>query len=169
MGPTAIPPLHVAEGQTPLAARLQLTVDRHGQPAMLDGAWWPRSRDLLEELPSLVAELRRQGGQVSRVSYHPDTWEPAPRTVTVDGGTVKLGWFRSMDPHLLTLTGVYGAGRLDLLVVPPDSLAAPADALMAAANEPDNRKTASAVLLADNVPLQKHGPFLSRMHDLSPA
>jgi hypothetical protein len=143
MGPTAISALHVADTGTPVlplpaeplddhspaedappAARLQLTVDRSGQRGMLDGAWWPRSRDLHEQLPSLIAEIRPQGGQISRVSYHPDTWEPAPRTVTADGGTVKLGWFRSMDPHLLTLTGGYRAGRLDLLVAPPESLAA---------------------------------------------
>jgi Family of unknown function (DUF5994) len=144
---------------------------------MLDGAWWPRSRDLLEQLPSLIAELRRQGGPVSRVSYHPDTWEPAPRTVTVDGGTVKLGWFRSMDPHLLTLTGVYGARRLDLLVVPPDSLGVPADSLMAVASGPDNRKTASAVLAAADadpgrvklVPPRQPVPFVSPPRDLSPA
>jgi hypothetical protein len=131
VGPTAISPIHVADAETPVLprpaeplddrptpVRLQLTADRSGQRGMLDGAWWPRSRDLHEQLPSPIAELRRKGGQISRVSYHPDTWEPAPRTVTVDGATVKLGWFRSMDPHLLTLTGVCGAGRLDLLVVP---------------------------------------------------
>jgi Family of unknown function (DUF5994) len=81
------------------------------------------------------------------VCYNPDTWEPVPRTVVIEGHTVKLGWFRSMDPQLLTLTGIYGAGRLDLLVVPPDSLAAPAAWLMEAAGHAfDNRKTASAVL-----------------------
>jgi hypothetical protein len=179
MGPTAVPPIHLANAAPPRprvaerlddhrfiedvrpAVRLELTADRSGPQGILDGAWWPRSRDLLEELPSLVAEIRRRGGQISRVSYYPDTWEPAPRTVTVDGGIIKLGWFRSMDPHVLTLTGVYGAGRLDLLVVPPDSLAAPADRLMAAANEPGNRKSASAVLSA--------GSFVSPMPDQSPA
>jgi hypothetical protein len=180
MGPTAIPPMRVdpdktsvlqglagivgarlpSEADTP-AVRLELLgTHPDARPTMLDGAWWPRSRDLLEELPSLIAEVQRQGGHVSRVSYHPDTWEPAPRTVTVDGDTVKLGWFRSMDPHVLTLTGVYGAGRLDLLVVPPESLAVPAQRLMDAAAEPDNRQTASAVLLASaGVPPVNSGPW----------
>ena len=131
-------------------ARLELRAAQlGGRPGMLDGAWWPRSHDLVAELPALIAEIRRQGGQISRVSYHPDTWEPAPRTVMVDGGLVKLGWFHSMDPHVLTLTGVYGAGRLDLLVVPPETRAAPAERLMEASNEPHNRRSASAVLLAD--------------------
>ena len=173
MGPIGIqPPLSAS------AARLQLTAHRDGRQGMLDGAWWPRSRDLDKELPALITEIRRQGGQISRISYHPDTWEPAPRTVTVDGATVKLGWFRSMDPHVLTLTGVYGAGRLDLLVVPPDSLAAPADWLMTPSNHPDNRQSASAVLLgaaaAESGPLHPAssllpGSLASLTHHLSPA
>ena len=81
-------------------------------------------------------------------------------------------------PAFAGLTGVYGAGRLDLLAIPPESLAAPAGWLMAAANPPDSRKTASAVLLAEvaadpgcvnHAPLPKQGPFDSLTRDLSPA
>jgi hypothetical protein len=196
MGPTAIEPLHVPKTAIPVmprdgepsadhapvegarpALRLQLTGERNGQRGMLDGVWCPHSRDLLEELPPLIVELGRQRGQINRVSYYPETWDPAPRTVAVAGHTIKLGWFHSMDPHLLMLTGVYGAGRLDLLVIPHDSSAAAADSLMAAANDPSNRKTASAVLLeavdADpgavgNLSPAKGEPLVSPNHDLSP-
>lgn len=31
-------------------------------PALIDGAWWPRSRDLNAELPALIEVLDRCGG-----------------------------------------------------------------------------------------------------------
>jgi hypothetical protein len=184
MGPTAIESIHLEPGEPSIsrgpagvvdarlpseAATPTVRLELQGTPTgalqgMLDGAWWPHSRDLVVELPSLISELLRRGREISRVSYHPETWKLAPRAIAVDGHSIKLGWFHSMDPHLLTLTGVYGAGRLDLLVVPPDSSAATAARLMAAANEPDNRRTASAAMLAaadedpnrtNNVPVHK--------------
>jgi hypothetical protein len=116
------------------------------QPA-LDGAWWPRSRNLVDQLPALITELGIRGARVSRVLYNPLTWDGlAPRKLGADGRIIRLGWFRSMDPHLLTLTATGGLDRYDLLIVPPDATPANAKRAMDAAIEGDNHRSASAVL-----------------------
>jgi hypothetical protein len=123
-------------------------VDRPGQPTMLDGAWWPRTRSLGEELPGLVEELHRRGIRVTRVAYNPDAWETAPRRMAADGRIIRLGWFRSIDPQLLDLTGDPTRGRLDLLVVPPDTAEAAARQAFTAASDRANRRTPTALLAA---------------------
>jgi hypothetical protein len=123
-------------------------IDSPGQRTTLDGAWWPRTRSLSDELPGLVQELHRRGIRVTRAAYNPDTWETAPRRMAADGRTIRLGWFRSIDPQLLELTGDTTRGRLDLLVVPPDTPAAAARQAFTAACDRANRRTPTAVLAA---------------------
>ncbi len=123
-------------------------IDPPGQRTTLDGAWWPRTRSLSEELPGLVQELHRRGIRVTRAAYNPDAWESAPRRLAADGRTIRLGWFRSIDPQLLDLTGDTTRGRLDLLVVPPDTPAAAARQAFAAASDRANTRTPTAVLAA---------------------
>src|SRR3954454_11492721 len=73
-------------------------IDPPAPRTTLDGAWWPRTRGLSEELPGLVEELARRGVRVTRVAYNPDAWETAPRRIAADGRSIRLGWFRSIDP-----------------------------------------------------------------------
>jgi hypothetical protein len=40
-------------------------------PALLDGAWWPRSRDLHAELPALAAVLDPLWGRITRITVNP--------------------------------------------------------------------------------------------------
>lgn len=96
-------------------------IDPPAERTTLDGAWWPRTRSLTGELPALVEELHRRGIRVTRAAYNPDGWDPAPRRLAADGRIIRLGWFRSIDPQLLNLTGDFTRGRIDLLVVPPDT------------------------------------------------
>jgi hypothetical protein len=98
--------------------------------------------------PGLVQELHRRGVRVTRVAYNPDAWETAPRRLAADRRTIRLGWFRSIDPQLLDLTGDTTRGRLDLLVVPPDTAAAAARQTFTAASDRANRHTPTAVLAA---------------------
>jgi len=121
-------------------------IDPPAERTTLDGAWWPRTRSLSDELPRLVEELDRRGVRVTRVAYNPDAWEAAPRRLAADGRTIRLGWFRSIDPQLLDLTGDTTRGRLDLLVVPPETAAAAAGQAFAAASDRANRRTPTAVL-----------------------
>jgi hypothetical protein len=123
-------------------------VDPPAERTTLDGAWWPRTRSLSDELPGLVQELHRRGIAVTRVAYNPDAWEATPRRVAADGRTIRLGWFRSIEPQLLNLTGDPYRGRLDLLVVPPETAAADAGRAFAAASDRANRRTPAAVLAA---------------------
>ena len=79
-------------------------------------------------------------------------WETAPRRLAADGRTIRLGWFRSIDPQLLDLTGDTARGRLDLLVVPSDTTAAAARQAFTAASDRANRRTPTAVLTALHPP-----------------
>jgi hypothetical protein len=115
-------------------------------PALLDGAWWPRSRDLAAELPSLTAVLEPRWGRITRVTVNPTHWPVVPRKVAVTGHVVNVGWFLSeQDPHELLLLS-YRLGRWNLLVVPPRTDPASAAWLMAAASDPRGTSTASRLI-----------------------
>jgi Family of unknown function (DUF5994) len=151
------PPVHTegtppSPGAPPAGAdvggiRLAL-IDPPAARTTLDGAWWPRTRDLTSELSPLVEELQRRGFTVTRVAYNPDLWEPTARRLHADGRTIRLGWFRSIDPQLLNLTGDVGRRRLDLLVVPPGTTAAAAQRAFSAATDRANHDTPTALLAA---------------------
>lgn len=119
-----------------------------GRMTTLDGAWWPHSRSLTDELPALITELHRRDLRITRVVYNPESWDPAPRRLRADGRIVRLGWFRSIDPNLVYLTGNYGDNRVELLVVPPDTAPAASALAMTRAASPGNRSTPTAVLTA---------------------
>ncbi|WP_282203095.1 DUF5994 family protein [Kitasatospora fiedleri] len=122
------------------------------RPGRLDGARWPRSRDLLLELPSLAAELDRRWGRVTRITVNPAQWPVIPRRIPVTGHTVHAGWFTvEQDEHLIRVCS-YTPRRLDLLVVPPETDPADAARLMAAAADPTGTRTASTLLAASAQP-----------------
>ncbi|MFJ1706685.1 DUF5994 family protein [Kitasatospora sp. NPDC088346] len=125
--------------------RLSLTPDGV-RPGRLDGAWWPRSRDLLSEIPSLVAELDQRWGRVTRITVNPAQWPEIPRRVPVEGHTVHVGWFTTeQDEHTIMVCS-YAPPLLELLVVPPATDALDAARLMAEAADPAGSRTASALL-----------------------
>lgn len=142
--PSAPDPLLTTPLAPPLPARLSLTPEttRSGQ---LDGAWWPRSRDLMAELPALVAALEARWGRVTRVTVNPTRWPVVPQKVPVTGHTVHVGWFIEQDPDKLILLS-YTIGRWDLLVIPPKTPPGAAARLMAAASVPGSHATAGALL-----------------------
>ena len=136
----------VAPGSSAAALRISLA-PLGSAPALLDGAWWPRSRDLGAELPSLVAVLDPLWGRITRVTVNPTHW-PAdfPRKVPVAGHVVKVGWFlEEQDPHQLLLLS-YRTSRWDLLVVPPETDPATAAWLMTAASDPLRTSTGSELV-----------------------
>ncbi|MFF4153595.1 DUF5994 family protein [Streptomyces sp. NPDC001651] len=131
------------------AARLALKSDG-GSRGLLDGAWWPRSRNLSSELPALTDVLDPLWGRITRIAVNPEHWPVIPRAIPVSGHTVKVGWFTpEIDPHKLLLLS-YGTGRWDLLVIPPETGAESAARLMAAASVGDGPPlTASALIDAE--------------------
>ncbi|MEV0279783.1 DUF5994 family protein [Streptomyces sp. NPDC050610] len=136
------------------AVRLSLKVPGASR-GLLDGAWWPRSRDLMRELPDLTDVLHPRWGRITRIAVNPAHWPVIPRKVPVRGRVVKVGWFTpELDPHKVLLLS-YSVGRWDLLVIPPETRPAAAARLMAAASDPMGAPlTASALLAAEEA---RHG------------
>jgi hypothetical protein len=174
MSPTSYPTLpHQHSGAAP-AARLALKPDGPSR-GLLDGAWWPRSRDLPSELPALTDVLDPLWGRITRIAVNPKYWPVIPHHVSVGGHIVKVGWFTTeLDPHKLLLLS-YGTGRWDLLVVPPETQPASAARLMTAASAYDGPAlTASALIAADgpaptaptaDQPLAPGEPYEAREHE----
>jgi hypothetical protein len=90
-----------------------------GSPTASAGTWHPRSNSLTRELPPLLAEMRRRGLHVRRVTYPLTEWDDAARKVQLAGDLVRLGGFRSMPARTVRLTGT-GDQAVVLDVVPAD-------------------------------------------------
>jgi hypothetical protein len=89
-------------------------------PGPVDGVWLPRSRDLAAELVPLLAELRRAGHTVRRVTYDLTAWQPAGRRLAAEGVLVRLSGFHLPRPETVRLLSTSGATALVLAVVDPD-------------------------------------------------
>ncbi len=115
-----IEPTIIKERLPSASARLSL-IPTGPVPGLLDGAWWPRSRDLLREIPTLTDALDACWGRITHVTVNPAHWPVIPRRVPVTGHTVHVGWFADeQDPNKVMLFS-YTVGRLDLLVIPPET------------------------------------------------
>jgi hypothetical protein len=55
-------------------------------PTTVDGGWWPRSRDLAAELPSLLSVLAVRLGRIERVGYHIGEWVATLHKISFGGG-----------------------------------------------------------------------------------
>lgn len=129
----------------------------------VDGAWWPRSRDLRAELPALAEALADRIGAVSGVVFASASWTPAPPRVELGGRTVALVGFASSGTDVVQVRGA-DRRRVDLLVVPPEADALEArDAMVLAAGPDDARRPAellasvtSALFVRAQEPLQVH-------------
>ncbi|RPE42191.1 hypothetical protein EDD90_5299 [Streptomyces sp. Ag109_O5-1] len=114
------------------ALRLRLA-PRSDLTRSIDGAWWPRSYDLLVELPRLLAGLPREWGDITSVTVSGAVWSAAPGRILVSNQVVRLRRALAANaPHTVVLVAP-GRGRWDLVVVPPDTTETAAEPLMAAA------------------------------------
>ncbi|MGW2516186.1 DUF5994 family protein [Streptomyces sp. NPDC001617] len=122
--------------QPPLPSHpvLRLRLAPHGgMPRSIDGAWWPRSYDLLVELPRLLAGLPREWGHITSVTVNGAAWPVTAGRMLVSNQVVRLRrTLAASAPHTVVLLAP-GRGRWDLLVVPPDTTEEAAEPLMAAA------------------------------------
>jgi hypothetical protein len=131
---TSLPPLRPVPFRTPTARLALKSESPSAAHTELDGAWWPRSRDLTSELSDLADMLDPLWGRITRIAVNPRHWPILPPEIFVNGHVVKVGWFTSeLDPHEILLLS-YTAGRWDLLVIPPETGAPSAARLMAAAS-----------------------------------
>jgi hypothetical protein len=126
---TAQPGTAPPESATPLRPRLRLVPSGTGR-GVLDGGWWPRSRDTDTELTDLLTALTGPDGvPVARVTIDFYDWDEIPLRITVQGREVRVGWLAHLD-HVVAVT--HGqADPILLLVVPPGTASASAEAALA--------------------------------------
>lgn len=122
--------------------RLQTTHSREG---ILDGAWWPRSRDIGTELPNLISALTEHLGAVTRVGLDADAWEGLPARLVIDDRVVHIDSFPVGDDTVLITRGE--RDYFTLLVVPPHATADAARTAMGRAVQADNVTDASHILI----------------------
>jgi hypothetical protein len=144
--PTTAPPTRPT---APPGLRLQLDPAMAGT-GVVDGGWWPRSRDPDAELPGLIAGLDSSLGPITRVALNLDAWDSAPRRVAVNGRRLRVGWFRQMDPDTIGVTRAF-QNRVALLVVPPQATTAAAGIAMAMAADGANSAGPADILAAAGI------------------
>jgi hypothetical protein len=143
-----------ADAEPAPALRLSLKPDTR-ITGHLDGAWWPRSRDMALELPALVTVLDRLWGRITRITVHEGMWPDLPAGVPVGVHMVRLGWFGPEQEQDDLCLFSYKTGRWDLLVVPPECDPARAADLMAAAA--DVHETRGSTVLLSSVAAGQSG------------
>ncbi|WP_261570046.1 DUF5994 family protein [Frankia gtarii] len=133
--------------QYPAAAAAALRPDSADAPPRLslspvrgqdsfDGAWWPRTMRLADELPGLLTVLAQADGNIRRVSVNGDAWAAIPDLAGGSGlPRARVDWFRTLDPRVITAGGGSNLGRprLRLLVIPPEAAPGPAETVLRAA------------------------------------
>jgi hypothetical protein len=123
--------------------RMEPTGSRRGP---LDGGWWPRSTEPVAELPGLVLAIDHLRGPVRQLILNAEGWDSHPRRLGVAGRVIRPGYFTSQPATLLT--AICGGGRVDLLVIPPDTPRRIAETAMFIAAAADNVLPAQDILLA---------------------
>lgn len=85
----------------------------------LDGAWWPHSRTLSEELVGLSAAWPAEAGYMSRVYVAPRDWDDPPSSVAIPQrrGRVKVGLLPADTTNQMVLIMIDGQRR-SLAVIP---------------------------------------------------
>ncbi|QFU86806.1 DUF5994 family protein [Amycolatopsis sp. YIM 10] len=148
-GPHTITPAR--NGTEPLrsATRLRLK-PKAPATGYVDGAWWPRTRDLTRELPALLTVLAVRLNVAERFTYHLEDWPPTPRRITVGGKTFRLEGFRSQAAGTVTVIGQ--GGRVTLLVVPPETDPEAAHDVQMAAAHRDNTDSPTTLLTGRRTP-----------------
>jgi len=111
--------------------RLKLKPKTATAVGQVDGAWWPRSRDLVVELDALLPVLAVRLGRIERVTHHLGDWDAPARKIVVDGSVVRIGGFRSQPAG--TLDVLAELHRVTLLVLPPTTSSEQAHRVMVTA------------------------------------
>lgn len=122
--------------------RLKAKAPRTGY---VDGAWWPRTNCLVEELPDLLAVLSVRLGPIDRVLYNVGEWGSTPAKLVTGGRTVHLDGYLHQPPASVEVLGL-NRSRITLLVVDPTTDPDAAHATMMASATPRNAWTVDRLL-----------------------
>lgn len=128
----------------PARLRMDPDLSRRG---MLDGGWWPRSRDAATELSDLVALLSTRLGLITRVTLNVGDWDGVPRHLVVAGRRVRVGRFHGALHASVSVT-ILDQRRFEMLVVPPQTSQPHAVAAMRMAADVHNPLSARDILAA---------------------
>jgi len=149
--PTTLEPIpgatSVTDHREPL--RLKLKPKTAITVGQVDGAWWPRSRDLALELRALLPVLAVRLERIERVTYHLGDWDPVKRKIVVDGSVVRIGGFRSQRAG--TLDVLAELHRVTLLILPPAASPRPVHRVMLTAGHRDNADSVADLLSASDL------------------
>ncbi|GLZ55953.1 hypothetical protein Acsp07_55700 [Actinomycetospora sp. NBRC 106378] len=133
---------------TPGELRLRLRDLMGNDNGYVDGAWWPRTRDLAAELPALLAAVGARVGPVERVAFGlADRDAVGVRRLAGPEGRIPVEGFRSIEASTLWLV-VRGRGRsrIGLMVIPAATDEERGDELLEAAGRGGERRSPSEVL-----------------------
>jgi hypothetical protein len=122
--------------------RLETTGSRQGA---LDGAWWPRTRNIAAELPALVAALTRHLGPITRVGLDAAAWDELPTRLVIDDRVVHIDSYPVGDDTILISRGE--RPHFVLMVVPPHATASAARTAMAEAVRAGSLTAAEQILI----------------------
>ena len=90
-----------------------------GAQSVMDGGWWPRTRDRSQELPALLTGVgSRFGVVVARVSPSVTVGDATLEQISVGDRIVQVAWFRAPEARTIRLLGDR-FWHVDLLVIPP--------------------------------------------------
>jgi hypothetical protein len=116
----------------------------------VDGAWWPRSRELTDELVALTDVLAIRLGPVVRVAFAAAAWNPVAE---VDDRGVRLAPLRPQEKNIVRVSGSDGR-QITLLVVPPEAPGgAGHDAIMLAARRANSDGPADILVAVGLIPV----------------
>jgi hypothetical protein len=148
MAPHVTDQIDVLSPPIPPASRLSLD-PAFGRRGILDGGWWPRSRNASVELPVLVSSLNAQVGVVLRLGIDARDWDEVPDRFTIGGHLVRVGRFADVNHKIIVTRGPQD--HIMLLVVPPQASTAAAKAALAMAAGGTNSRTPEDILSASGI------------------
>jgi hypothetical protein len=117
----------------------------HRYGGFVQGAWWPRTDQLLVELPPLLAALPQRIGAVSKAVYDEVAWGEAPSRAEFPGATILLEGSVDSSTDIVSLFGE-AVSPWVLLVVPPYTNPTRAYTAVMRAADPDDASTPDELL-----------------------
>ncbi|MBE7195463.1 MAG: hypothetical protein INR66_23665 [Gordonia polyisoprenivorans] len=127
-----------------LRLRLKPAGAAHGS---VDGAWWPRTRNLEQELPEIAQTIGFRLPDLQRVDYHGDDWDrPSGRQIAIAGHPVLLAEADTASPGTVRFVG--GGNPLTVALLSPVTDPEQAHLAMVRAADRDNSDSAHTLTSA---------------------
>ncbi|MCV7170797.1 hypothetical protein H7I41_12820 [Mycobacterium manitobense] len=139
--------IRAASGEESEQPRLRMK-DAALATGYVDGAWWPHSGDLINELPELLAGLSGHVHPIARVTYGLAEWAPVPAKVITAGGVVRMDGYGRQPSNTIGVSDGRGH-EVILLVVPAKTEPDRAHAIVMAASGAGDASSTEHLLATD--------------------